>query len=156
MKKEELQALAIKIAEEHKLRHEWVCAIIQIESNWDYLAVRYEPHYKWLYKPAYFSKLNNITFETENVLQCMSFGPMQAMGSIFRELGFSENLLKVTDPNISLKYGCLKLHQLISKYGYTMDAIASYNAGGPYKTNGVYRNKDYVDKFLKALGGSHG
>jgi len=78
---------------------------------------------------------------------------MQVMMAVARESGFTGSPLKLRDPELSLKYGCLKFAQLISKYNYTMDAVASYNAGGPYKTNGVYRNKEYVDKFLKALGG---
>jgi soluble lytic murein transglycosylase-like protein len=152
MKKEELQALAIKMSEEMGLRHDWVCAIIQIESNWDSWAVRYESHYKWLYKPAYFSKLNNITFETESVFQCTSFGAMQVMGAVARECGLTDSLLTLTRPDVGLKYGLLKFSQLLGKYNYTMDAIASYNAGSPRKTNGVYVNQQYVEKFKLALG----
>jgi len=152
MTKEDLQALAIKMSEEMNIRYDWICAIIQIESNWDAWAARYEPYYKWIYKPAYFSKLNGVTFETENVLQCTSFGLMQCMGAVARESGLTESLLTLTRPEIGLKYGLLKFRQLLGKYNYTMDAVAAYNAGSPRKKDGLYVNQQYVDKFKIALG----
>lgn len=152
MKKEELQALAIKMSEELGLRHEWICAIIQIESNWDPWAIRYEPHYRWVYKPAYFSKLHRVTFETENAMQCMSFGLAQVMLSVGRELGYDGPASQFILPEHSLKYGILKFRQLLGKYNYTMDAIAAYNAGSPRKKDGLYVNQQYVDKFKIALG----
>jgi soluble lytic murein transglycosylase-like protein len=153
MKKEELQALAIKKAEEFELPYEWVFALISIESNWDCYAVRHEMQWRYFYKIEFFARQNNISMMTEKLLQACSFGLCQTMGAVARELGYQDNLLKLTQPEISLHYGCMKLSSLVKKYGYTNDAIASYNAGSVRKRDGKYVNEDYVLKFHNALKG---
>jgi hypothetical protein len=117
-----------------------------VESAGDTLAVRYESHWKYFVNPELFARLNNITADTERTLQMMSFGLMQVMGGVARELGYRRNLLSLTDPVLAIDYGCRKLAQLKGKYNTTDDIIAAYNAGSPRKNGGLYVNQAYVDK----------
>lgn len=151
--KDELLRMALMKADEYGIRREWVFALIKIESNWDYYAVRFEPNWKYFFKPEYFAHENRITVGTEKTLQGCSFGLMQVMGTVAREFDHRGPILEMVQPDVGLKYGCLKFLSLIRKYGYTMDSVAAYNAGAPIKENGIYVNKAYVDKFQNALNG---
>jgi len=127
-------------------------AITEVESAGDPAAVRFEPGWKYHYKVEDFAKACRITAETEKVLQSCSFGLMQVMGTVARELGFSGNLVQLSDPYIGAKYGCLKLAKLFSLLKSTDDVIAAYNAGSPNRTpDGKYVNQQYVDKVKSIL-----
>lgn len=93
-----------------------------------------------------------ITAETEYVLQATSWGLMQVMGSVARELGFSKSLVEMLKPRNSVFYGCKKLKQLRSRYSKESDIIAAYNAGSVImKQSGMYMNQGYVDKVWQHL-----
>ena len=152
MTKDDVKSIAVKIADELNIQHEWVLAICRAESAFDHLAVRFEPGWKYEFKIAEFATLLNISYATERNLQMCSWGPMQIMGTVAREFGFKESILKLTEPELGIRYGCLKLKSLINKYGYSDNAISSYNAGSPTRaTNGQYKNQAYVDKVKKFL-----
>jgi soluble lytic murein transglycosylase-like protein len=122
-------------------------AICEVESAGDPFAVRYEGHWKYKFEPEKFAKLNRITVDTEIQLQKFSYGLLQVMGTVARELGHQESLLKLTDPYIGARMGCLKLAKLFSILKSTDDVIAAYNAGSPLKNaDGKYVNQQYVDK----------
>lgn len=122
-------------------------AVCEVESAGDNYAMRYEPNWKYAFEVEKFAKLNRITAETERQLQCFSFGLMQVMGTVARELGHMGPLVKLTDPYIGAKYGCLKLAKLSAVLKSTDDVIAAYNAGSPKMTaDGKYVNQHYVDK----------
>jgi soluble lytic murein transglycosylase-like protein len=151
MMKEQIQAVAIKWAEQMGLDHNLVLAIISHESSFDPLAVRFEPHWAYLYKLEPFASLNHITVETERQLQCFSYGPGQLMGSVLRELGFKGNLLAIPgNPDLGVYYTCMKILQLTQKYSELDDVIAAYNAGSPRKLAQGYANQVYVDA-VKAI-----
>lgn len=127
-------------------------AITEVESNGETTAVRFEPKWKYLYNVEHFAKQCSITIETEQVLQSMSFGLMQVMGSVARELGFTGNLIQLSDPYIGSRYGCAKLGKLFSILKSTDDVIAAYNAGSPLRQkDGTYVNQGYVDRVRAAL-----
>lgn len=150
--KEVIQAAAIKYAEECGIDHNLVLAIIQHESSFDPLAVRYEPGWNYLYKIELFASMNHITAATEKALQCFSYGPGQLMGSVLRELGFTDNLLLIPGtPELGVYYCCVKLKQLFEKYKSTDEVIAAYNAGSPRMVNGLFANQNYVDAVKKIL-----
>lgn len=130
-------------------------AIAEVESAGDPLACRFEPGWKYHYNVEQFARQCRITPETERILQSCSFGVMQVMGTVARELGFSENILKLADVNLGAKYGCLKLKSLKSILRTTEDVIAAYNAGTPRRdpATGKYMNQAYVDKVLKLYRG---
>ena len=126
-----------------------VASIIQVESAGNECATRFEPKYNYIYKAKTYAEMNRITVMTEIGQQKTSWGLMQIMGGVSRELAYEGPLVKLCDPETNLKYGIMKLRKFMEKYSETEDAIASYNAGSPIKgTDGKYRNQDYVDKVL--------
>ena len=134
-----------------------VKAIIIVESTNNTWATRYEPKYRWLYNvDDYVNGFQNRT--TEEICQKISWGPMQVMGAVARELGFKGTFLsELNDPEVGIEYGCMHLSNL--KRRFTMSdclsvfcdrMVAAYNAGSPrLKKNGEYVNQDYVDKVLQ-------
>lgn len=151
-----MQDLVIRKAAEFSLEPELVTAIIQVESAGNAYATRFEPDWRYLVRPELFAQKLGITIPTEHMLQQFSWGWMQIMGSVARELGFQDHLTKLCDPEINLHFGCKKLRTLTNKYPTTSDVIAAYNAGSPRMVHGRYDNQGYVDKVYSAwskLGG---
>lgn len=137
------------------LRKDIVLSMCFVESNFNTYAMRYESHWRWHFNVEHNASVNNITKDTEHQLQMFSFGLMQVMGSVARELGFKGPLAKLCIPEIGLKYGCIKLKQQLDRYKGDYDkAISAYNQGTAYRTpNGDFRNQHYVDKVLgRSLG----
>jgi soluble lytic murein transglycosylase-like protein len=127
-------------------------AIVMTESAGLPMKVRYEPTWKYLYKVDEFAKSLTITPDTEKVLQSCSWGLMQIMGSVAREVGFVKDMPVLCEVEVNLFYGCKKLKSFINKYPIQTDAIASYNAGFPkVMANGKYFNQTYVDKVTKHM-----
>ena len=124
-------------------------AVAQIESAFDPFAIRYEPGWKYFTDTVRYAELNMIAQQTEKILQACSFGVMQVMGAVARELGFRENLLKLSRVSVGSEYGCLKLSQLLRKYGTEEEAVSAYNAGSPRRTpENTFVNQAYVDKIF--------
>lgn len=127
-------------------------AVIEIESAGKPMKVRYEPNWKYLYQVDEFAKKLGITSDTEKMLQSFSWGLMQVMGSVAREIGFTEDMPALCNPEKNIFYGCKKLKSLCNKYPIQADAIAAYNAGIPkVMANGRYFNQQYVDKVTKQM-----
>lgn len=127
-------------------------AIAGHESHFDTATARYEPNWKYLVYPNVFCKKLWITQDTEIALQRISWGCMQVMGSVCRELGYLGHLTLLSDPNLGIFYGCKKLFALAKTHSNESDIIASYNAGSPRKdVGGAYVNKNYVDDVTKRL-----
>lgn len=126
-----------------------VAAIVMTESSGDPDAERYEVNYRWLYKPESFTTFLGNSLSEEKKNQRTSFGYMQVMGAVCRELGYS-GPLKAIKSNLSLHYGCMLFARLLKKHDDDIHkAIASYNAGSPrYARNGDFVNQGYVDKVL--------
>jgi soluble lytic murein transglycosylase-like protein len=120
-----------------------VLAVIWKESNFNTWAIRFEPNYKWLYQPGDFAQRLGLTLTTETVQQKTSWGAMQVMGAVARELGFFGKYLSVLCiPEIGTKYGCLYLNNLLKKYDGDISAVlAAYNGGGgAVKADGQHTN----------------
>ncbi len=134
-----------------------VKAIVKVESIDNPYAIRYEPHYRWLYKVDNFSS-GLQSKKTEEIAQKTSWGAMQVMGAVARELGFKKTFLsELTNPEYGIEYGCKHLFNLKRRFSmsdclsvFCDRKIAAYNAGSPrFKKNGQYVNQSYVDKVLK-------
>jgi soluble lytic murein transglycosylase-like protein len=54
---------------------------------------------------------------------------MQVMGSVARELGYTQELPKLCQLETGLIYGCKKLAECLKKHPALPDALAAYNAG---------------------------
>lgn len=128
-------------------------AIAEVESDFNPWAVRFEPNWKYPYQVDKMARSMNpvITSATEGVLQATSWGVMQLMGTVARELGYRDHLTRLVDPALNISLGLRHLARL-KRTGYTVDDwIASYNAGSPKKfPNGIYANQAYVDKVGRA------
>jgi soluble lytic murein transglycosylase-like protein len=124
-----------------------VMAIIMTESAGNTFAVRYEPGWKYFVEPNNWALKLRITYDTERILQACSWGLMQIMGSVAREMLFDGELPKLCQEDVGLTFGVRKLKTLVKKYPKTNDVIAAYNAGTPrIKPDGKYANQVYVDK----------
>jgi soluble lytic murein transglycosylase-like protein len=117
------------------------------ESSGNPLATRYEPAF---YRKYILPMLhhNAVTVE-EAKNRATSWGLMQIMGQVARELGFKDSFHELLIPGIGLFWSCKHLKNKFKKYGdHGLDyVIASYNAGSPRKNNdGLFYNQKYVDK----------
>jgi len=128
----------------------FIMGIIETESSFNPYACRYEPNYKWLYKPEEFYVSYSSTVETEIQFQKCSLGLMQLMGAVYREYGYKRPLPAVfEDIEAQVSYGIKHFAKFYHRYESITAAIASYNAGSPRKTQtGRYVNQRYVDKVL--------
>lgn len=142
------QQLIERTASAYGIDPNLIGAVVVAESGGDTFAVRYEPLWKYFFEVEEFAKLSRITNATETMLQACSFGLMQIMGSVARELGHESSLLQLAQPEIGLMFGCKKLRALIRNYPDLANTVAAYNAGTPRMnaTTGKYSNQDYVDK----------
>jgi soluble lytic murein transglycosylase-like protein len=129
-------------AKQSNLNPDIVRAVVSVESGGDTYAVRYEPNWKWWLDLDGWAALVNVTKATEQICQSMSWGLMQIMGAVARELGMKDDLSRLCDPEYGLKYGCMKLRQNLDKFGTIERALAAYNAGSPAsKTGQAYAAK---------------
>jgi soluble lytic murein transglycosylase-like protein len=135
------------VADDQNVPANIIEAIVQTESGGDRFAIRFEPHYKWLFKTKENAQDNRITEATETVMQMTSWGLTQVMGAVARELGLKGPIFQMLEPKTNLTYCSLLLKRLAKKYTQKDDLIAAYNAGSAVKgLDGRYKNQQYVDK----------
>lgn len=145
-----------------------ICGIISQESAWNTWSMRYEPDFTARYVHPTYPKAS----PTFRVQAGSSWGLMQLMGLVSRELGYRDNFLWLLNPAVGIEWGCRKLKALEKKYGVGQsrlaeygirgimgqDVIASYNQGndrwldldgdGVHDLDETYRNQDYVSAVL--------
>lgn len=142
-----LLALIKLAAAERQLPWELVYAICQVESSLNPDAVRFEANFRWIVG-------DRATIEPVELSgQSTSWGLMQIMGAVARELGFTGHFHDLLQPTRNLHYGCLHLRRFKAKYGDWPDVISAYNQGSPRRKGGSfgpYNNQPYVDKVLTA------
>ena len=142
----QLKTLIEKAAGKHGLSPNVVYGICMTESSMNHWAARHEPDYRWLYEPSKM-RPSACSLITEINLQQTSWGLMQVMGAVFRELGFRGWLTAVAgDPALQLEYGCRHLAGKIKRFGF-FEGLLAYNAGSPRRDgNGEYVNFGYARK----------
>lgn len=136
----QLQGAARTAAEAHGLDPALVCAVCHHESaNWKPWAARYEPGFYGRYVVG----IQGIS-ETEKTLRATSFGLMQIMGQVARELGFhGDYLTELLDPVTNLEFGCRKLARCMDRASSDIRAaLLLYNGGS---------DKGYPDRVLQHL-----
>jgi soluble lytic murein transglycosylase-like protein len=149
------------IAKNFNLPLELVLAVIWQESHGRMDAMRFEPSYfsnKAIrtITPEKFAKYNSISQETEEALQCFSYGLMQIMGVNARKLSYYGHLASLLSTYTSVHLGCelFRIHWINDSD--TEDALAIYNGGSCRKSpSGKYNNQEYVDSVLEKLGIIH-
>lgn len=155
MDKDQLEALIIKAAEVFRLDANLVRAICMVESSNNPNATRFEKHWRYFFNVRAYSEKLQIPYEEEEKNQATSFGLMQCMGAVARELGFTDKLDMLLVPDIGIYYGCKKLKKLFESSmcnGEEEKVVSSYNQGSPRKTpGGMFQNQRYVDKVYKEL-----
>jgi hypothetical protein len=128
-----------KISAIYKLDWLLVKAVCTKESSLNTWAIRYEDHWKYRHEVETMAKKNRISSATEINCQKMSWGLMQVMGTVARELGFYDELPKLLQPQLGLFYGCKKLAALIARHNDLPTSLAAYNAGsGNIKAGSSY------------------
>ena len=137
-------------------------AIVHVESSGDPCAMRFEPGYRWLWDvrqnrpwlgtPDLFPAPAGVSRDTERMGQMTSWGPMQVMGAVAREHGFTGKYLSaLCRYEIGMHYGCQHLVRYHARYGSWEEAVVSYNAGSPRKTrDGRWVNEGYLRKLREA------
>lgn len=147
-----LRELVFNIAPQFSVDPDLVLAIIQVESNGNKWACRFEPGWKYHKDTIKWAKALLQSEETEKNQQSTSWGLMQVMGTVAREMGFTGHLPQLCLEPVGIRCGCLKLQSLFKKYESQDDVISAYNQGNARKDEtGRYINQGYVDKVNAAL-----
>ena len=117
--------LVSKFATLYGLAPELICAVIEQESSWNQWAIRPEP----AFEERYVLPLHEGILETWS--RSMSWGLMQLMGEVARELGFEGKYLsQLCDPDIGLLWSCKKLrHCMDATEGVVEAALQRWNGG---------------------------
>src|SRR5579859_3807686 len=126
----QLVALARKAAASQSLDPALVCAVIEQESSWNPWAMRYEPAFFAKYVAHLFT--NNKITASEAYARGFSWGLMQIMGQVAREMGFDGMFLSaLCDPEQGLAIGCKLLRKKIDAMnGDTTRGLLAWNGGG--------------------------
>lgn len=128
---------------------ELALAVARVESSWNKFATRFESEWRYFYQAARFANILVTTVQTEMIHQQTSWGLMQIMGSVARELGYVGHLPALCDANLGALMGCIKLASIGKRYEKMTDVIAAYNAGSPvHNIKGGYQNQVYVDRVM--------
>jgi hypothetical protein len=153
-----------------------VRAIIQVESSGDIYGWNPEPKYRYFWDVRLNRPFRPVTAQeiasespppdflsgagdrdAEWWGQAASWGPMQVMGGVARELGLKGHFPQLCTTHLGVEYGCRHLAHLARRFradhGWR-GVAAAFNAGSPRKVAGtsLYENQAYVDKIARAGG----
>lgn len=131
--------------EKHSVDPKLIGAIIMQESHGKVLSYRFEPKVSYIYTPSRYAEKLGISFETEINCQHTSWGTMQIMGFLAREIGYDDHLPLLLMPSVGIDWGSKALSKFVGRFPFLEDTIAAYNAGSPRKIDGKYVNQAYVD-----------
>ena len=172
---QDLRAIAAAEAGKAGLPPELVRAVIQTESCWNPWAWNPEHQYRWYWNVKTrrpFRTLSQSEVESERPPhdfetlagdpdqewwgQSASWGLMQVMGAVARELGFRGDYLpNILLPELNIALGCQQLGRLRDRWHKRLGwdgVISAYNAGFPRKyVDNRWVNQGYVDKVRAAL-----
>ncbi len=133
----------------HGLDPRVVEAVVAVESSGRTHAYRFEPKFFDRYlagKPEWKGTV------PERV--SASYGLMQIMYVVAKELGFSGEPELLFVPRVGLDWGCRYLATLMAwAEGDLVQTLAAYNGGRGGNSKPPYRNQAYADKALLALAG---
>lgn len=143
--------LIIKSAEQFRLDANLISAVIRIESSGNPDAIRFEPRWHLFNNPQFYASHLGIERTDEEKHQATSWGLMQVMGAVARDLGFTDHMEMLLVPELGVFYGCKKLKKLFERYHTEEDVVSAYNQGNNRMANGMYVNQRYVDKIYGEL-----
>lgn len=126
----DLIAVARNIAAAHSLPPELICGQIERESTWNPWQIRYEDGFYTKYIEKMIAS-HELTDPTEERARAFSWGLMQVMGEVAREMGYTDHLAQLCDPATGIEVGCRALaHKIATNEGNLADALLAYNGGG--------------------------
>jgi len=143
------------VATKHGIDPALVAAIVEVESAGNPWAMRFEPDWPYFVE----TDVRGVSRATEEMQQQTSWGLMQVMGTVARELGCDAPFLSaLCAPAVGLKFGCQYLRRQLDRYdGNEVAAVAAYNAGTARQTSGGdWMNQAYVNKVWSAYGRMRG
>lgn len=159
-------------ANRHGVDPKLVESVVVHESAGERYAWRPEPRYRWLWdvkrnEPFRFIANGEIPSNTppsdfrslagtatqEWQAQRASWGLMQIMGALARELGYrGPYLTALTEAAVNLDLGCQHLAALLRwADGHETQALAAYNGGKVGNSHAPYRNVAYAEAVLKGV-----
>lgn len=150
--KNSIRELISSVAANHGVDDNYLYSLVMVESAGKPWVSRIEYHYPYLVTPKLYSQKLGITESTEVMNQRTSYGLVQIMGGVARELGWQSHLPKIFTPHINLNLGLTLIKKLMKKYDDDMDKVsAAYNWGHASmdRTTGKFKNQSYVDKINK-------
>lgn len=152
-------------------------AIVLQESSANRWAWNPEPRYRFLWNVRMQAPFRALTFaeqaseappadfpslagdrDSEWWAQQASWGLLQLMGALARELGFvGPYLTELCDPEINVRLGCTHLSRLLTwAHGDVRQAAAAYNAGrGGYGSPDAQRYASHVLALLQTVNAAH-
>lgn len=146
-----------------------VTALVMVESGGNAYAWNPEPQYRYFWNVRKNTPFRFVTPQESRAeippddFPCLagdpdqewwgqqaSWGLMQVMGALGRELGFTGPYLPgLCDPALNLSLGCLHLSRLLKwSNGNAERALAAYNGGKGGNLVPPYRNQSYATKVL--------
>ena len=163
----ELLSIVKAKAAEHGIDPAFVAAFVEVETGGRTFATRFEPAYRYVADAARWAALTGTSEATETTGQMTSWGPMQVMGGVARELGFKGLLPELSQPEVGIEYGLCQLKRLASNYDllpaagaawtFSEPLAAAYNAGSPRTgVDGDWINAGYVQRVKTAFEGFQG
>src|SRR5271167_3713043 len=142
----DILVLAKRNAISYALDPALVCAVVEQESAWNTWAIRYEPAFFAKYVASLYT--NNKVTASEAHARGFSWGLMQVMGQVAREMGFDATFLSaLCDPEQGLSVGCKLLHKkLDAADGDTTRGLLAWNGGGnpAYPSQVLARRPHYL------------
>src|SRR5579863_4428600 len=126
----QLVTLARRTAAAYSLDPALVCAVVEQESSWNPWAMRFEPLFFAKYVASLYT--NNKVSASEAYARGFSWGLMQVMGQVAREVGFDAPFLSaLCDPEQGLTVGCKVLRKKLDAMdGDTTRGLLAWNGGG--------------------------
>lgn len=133
-------------------------AVIQQESGGVPDANRYEPKFFERYIRGV-SKADlrgvwpgNASEDTERYGRATSWGLMQVLGQVARELGYDRTFFTslCSNPVLGVQFGARHLAAKLKKYGNLPDALSAYNAGKPIGGNRARYVQPILDRMEAA------
>ena len=150
-------AIFKEVSDYYGLEVQWLQAIVQIESNGQYDAHRWESHIldyslglcQVLTSTAVWMLGNSQAFPIPQDTWKILAGGLGEVG----DFGAKSLNRAMIDPRVALHLGAAYLAYQLRRYeGKIDDAIAAYNAGSArFKSDGEYVNQHHVDRFREAV-----
>lgn len=171
---DEIVDLSRAATAKHGLSLPLVLGVIETESSGDTWAYNPEPKWQYLWDclrrqpfravtkdelrselppPDFPAPARGVDADAEWWAQQASWGLMQVMGAVAREMGYGGPFLTaLCDPEIGLNVGCAKLARLLRTWGNPEMAVCAYNRGHVGYVPGTreFLNQAYVSKVTSA------